>query len=110
MMVIYSNREKFKKYLSQFRFEKQAWLKHDQRVRKPNRNPHLAVCVDEFNTIVQSCRKLCLRKILRTPKGTIKKNRISNACGSYDVQPIYNSSKENVLKGFIVTVIFGCCV
>ena len=108
-MVIYSNRDKFRTYLNKFKFERQAWLKHDQRVRKPNRNPHLSTCADEFNTIVQSCRKLGLRKILRTEKGTIKKNRISNACGSYDVQVVKNS-KNNVLKGFIVTVIFGSSI
>ena len=105
-MVIYSKREAFKKYLYKCKYEKQEIFKPDQRVRRPNRNPHLSICSDEFNTIVQSCRKLKLLPIIRTPSGSIKKNRIDLATGSYDVQVIRNS-KNNVLKGFIVTIIFG---
>lgn len=105
-MVIYSNRDRFKNYLFKYKYEKQEIFKPDQRVRKPNRNPHLSVCSDEFNTIVQSCRKLKLLPIVRTPSGSIKKNRVDLATGSYDVQVIRNS-KNNVLKGFIVTIILG---
>ena len=73
------NDTQFIKYLSKFKSETQPRLKPDQRVRKPNWFPSMINSMDQFNFIVDTCEKLKYGPIIRTEKGTIKKNLLSNA-------------------------------
>lgn len=106
MYKVYKNRDVFRNYLNRFPHTDQKWCKPDKKVKHPYIQPHLHIATDEFNTITQSCKAMNFVKIIRTEKGTIKKNRIIMTGGAYDIQVIQNS-KNNVLKGFIITIILG---
>lgn len=82
-----------------------SFLEYDRMIKKPTIIVDIFNNIDNINNLYKLLLHSNLKKIIRTPCGTIKKHNIHHAGGAWDVEEVYTDN--NQLKGVIITVIIN---